>query len=240
MTPGDPRGGGFADTRWTLVLRSQGGSPEAQSALSDLCAAYYEPVRVFIQRSGYEAESARDLTHQFFARVLERQNLSANPDRGRFRSYLFGAVKHFLFDQSDQERALKRGGGAVMVPLDASTDTSPGIELPDPSALTPDRAFDRRWALTVLDRALGRVGSELAEAGKSAFFETLKPWLIGDSNGVSQAEIGKVFGISEGAVKVAIHRLRQKFREAVKAEIAQTVETSAEIKEELNYLLSVV
>jgi RNA polymerase sigma-70 factor (ECF subfamily) len=230
----------FAETRWTLVLRSQGDSVEARAALSELCESYYEPVRVFIERSGGEGDSVRDLTHEFFAGVLTKQNLRASPHRGRFRSYLLGAVKHFLADQRDRALALKRGGGVVPVPLDAGTETSAGIEIADPSAATPDREFDRRWALTVVDRALSRVAAECAEAGKSDAFDTLKPWLTGDVAGTSQAAAAGNLGISEGAVKVAIHRMRQKFRDAVKAEIAQTVESEAEIRDELNYLLSVL
>jgi RNA polymerase sigma-70 factor (ECF subfamily) len=230
----------FAETRWTLVLRSQGDSPEARAALGELCESYYEPVRAFIERSGGAGDSVRDLTHEFFAGVLANQNLRASPHRGRFRSYLLGAVKHFLSDQRDRALALKRGGGVVHVPLDTGTETAAEVDIPDPSAATPDREFDRRWALTVVDRSLARVASEFAASAKSAVFETLKPWLTGDVAGTSQAAAAAALGISEGAVKVAIHRLREKFREAVRAEIAQTVESDADIKSELNYLLSVL
>jgi DNA-directed RNA polymerase specialized sigma24 family protein len=230
----------FTETRWTLVLRSQGDSPEARSALSELCESYYEPVRVFIERSGCDSHAVRDLTHEFFAHVLANQNLRASPHRGRFRAYLLGAVKHFLSDQRDRERALKRGGGLVPVSLDAGTETSPGLEIADPSSSSPDYEYDRRWALTVVDRSILRVAGEFAAAGKTATFEALKPWLTGDLAGTSQSAAAGVLGISDGAVKVAIHRLRERFREAVRSEIAQTVESAADIKVELNYLLSVL
>jgi RNA polymerase sigma-70 factor (ECF subfamily) len=229
----------FSETRWTLVLRSQGDTAEGRAALSELCESYYEPVHAFIQRSGCEGHAVRDLTHEFFAAVLENRNLRASPHRGRFRSYLLGAVKHFLSDQRDRALALKRGGGIVPLPLDADTATSIGMELADPQAVTPDREFDRRWALTIVDRSLARVAGEFAAGEKSAHFEALKPWLTADGNG-SQSAAAEALGMSEGALRVAIHRLRQKFREIVRSEIAQTVDSSDDIKDELNYLLSVL
>jgi DNA-directed RNA polymerase specialized sigma24 family protein len=223
-----------------LVLRSQGHTSEARAALSDLCAAYYDPVLAFIRGCGHTPDSARDLAHGFFARILAGDALRPDPQRGRFRSYLLGAVKHFLSDRCDHDAAAKRGGGFQPVALDSPSETSPGLELPDPNSLPPDRAFDRRWALTVLDRALASISADHAAAGKEALFHALKPWLTGDTDGRSQADTGKLLGISEGAVKVAIHRLRQKFREAVKSEIAQTVTSDDDVRDELRYLLSVV
>ena len=231
----------FAETRWTLVLRSQGESTEARNALSDLCGAYYEPVIAFIRRAGWDADSARDLAHEFFERLLERRNLHADPGRGRFRSYLAGAVKHFLADRHDRGSAQKRGGGIALVSLDAAvTDTGAALPIADHTSPDPQREFDRRWALTVLDRALSKVAADFAANGKHHLFHFLKPWLTGDSQSLSHAESGLVLGISEGAAKVAVHRLRQKFRDAVKTEISQTVHREDEVQEELEYLLSVV
>jgi RNA polymerase sigma factor (sigma-70 family) len=242
-TPSDstptPPDGSFRTTRWTQVLASRGPSPEAQAALSDLCAAYYAPVVAFLHRSGRDEDAARELAHAFFARVLERQSLGgADPARGRFRSYLLGALKHFLADQRDRALTAKRGGGAAHEPLAAGTDTSPGFDAPDPKAPEAEREFDRKWALTVLDRALTALAHEHAAACESARFETLKPWLTGDSEQLSQADAARALGINEGAVKVAVHRLRKRFREAVKAEIAATLNSAGDVEDEFRHLLA--
>lgn len=230
----------FVTTQWTRVLAARGDSPEAQAALGDLCAAYYAPVLAFLRRGGRDEDAARDLTQEFFGRLLARRGLdTVEPGRGRFRSFLLGAVKHFLADQSDRSRALKRGHGQEHVPLDAhpSGDTTVSLQIPDPAAPVPDTFFDRQWALTILDRALAALAAEHQVAGKGPQFETLKPWLTGDAENLSQAEAAGRLDMNEGAVKVAIHRLRKRFRELVKAEIAQTVDESADVQTELNYLL---
>jgi len=225
----------FQTTHWTLVRQSRGDDTEAKQALSNLCAAYYAPVVAFIARSGFEEGRARDLAHDFFARVLSAsQTLKADAERGRFRSYLLGAVRHFVCDTLDRERAQKRGGGAE---VQAITET--GLTLPDANATAPDRAFDRQWALTMLDRVLRQLADEFEAAGKAEHFDQLKPWLTGDDGSVTQAEIGQRLGMNEGAVKVAIHRLRKRFREMVKAEVAQTVGES-EVREELDYLVAIL
>jgi RNA polymerase sigma-70 factor (ECF subfamily) len=218
-------------------MQARGNSPEARSALSDLCDAYYQPVFVFIRHHAADPESARDLTQEFFSRLLSRQSLDhLEPGRGRFRSYLLGAVKNFLADMHDREHRLKRGAGVPAQSLDAGTDTSPGIELPSAESRSPDREFDRKWALTVLDRALTRLAEEHAASGKSDHFEALKSWLTGESERNSQAEAAKQLGMSENAVKVAIHRLRQKFRSMIKEEVGQTLGDPAQTKAELQCL----
>jgi RNA polymerase sigma-70 factor (ECF subfamily) len=228
----------FAPTHWTLVLRARGDSPEARAALSDLCGAYYGPVLAFIRRSGHDEESARDLAQEFFARLLERPSIdTVDPKRGRFRSFLLGAVKHFLADMHEHAHRLKRGGGRPHEPIDAGTDTSPGFELADPTAPSPEREFERKWALTLLDRALALVAEEYETAGKSEYFETLKPWLTGDIEDLAQTEAARRLNLTEGAVKVAIHRLRRQFRQHIKNEIAQTVRDRAQVDEELHHLL---
>ncbi len=227
----------FAATRWTLVARASGGDATAQAALSELCAAYYAPVNAFLRSEGRSEDAARELAHEFFARVLAGGTLDgADSARGRFRSYLLGALKHFLGHQRDRERAEKRGSGIAPEPLDSATAAG----LPLPSACDDDRVFDRQWALTLIARALETVGNELREAGKEAQFDTLKPWLTGESASLSQADAAKQLGLSESATKVAIHRLRQRFRQAVKAEIAQTVRVASEIDDELSHLLAVL
>lgn len=231
----------FATTQWTRVLAAKGESSEAQAALSDLCAAYYAPVFAFIRRDARDEDAARDLTQEFFARLLARHGFATvEPDRGSFRSFLLGAVKHFLADMRDHARAAKRGGGQTPLPLAPGTDTSPGLDPPDPSAPEPERLFDRQWAFTLLERALAALASEHAATGKAAQFAVLKPWLTGDMASLSQAVAAARLGMNEGAVKVAVHRLRRRFRELVKREIAQTTSDPSQIQEELRYLVEVL
>lgn len=224
----------FHTTRWTLVQQSRGDDTASKLALSDLCAAYYAPVVAFITRSGFEESAARDLAHDFFTRWLS-QNQMLKPERenGRFRSYLLGAVKHFVSDALDQQRAQKRGGGADIVHL-----TETGSALPEDAALTPDRAFDRQWALTVLERVIARLAAEFDAAGKAAHFTALKPWLTGDEGETTQAQIAYELGMNEGALKVAIHRLRKRFRDLIKSEVAHTVGSEVEARDELTHLLA--
>jgi DNA-directed RNA polymerase specialized sigma24 family protein len=240
----------FVTTQWTRVLEARGDSPEAQAALGDLCAAYYAPVLAFIRRGARDEDAARDLAQEFFARLLARRSLeTVERGRGRFRSFLLGAVKHFLADQFDRSRAAKRGGGQTPLSLDAHAgDTTHGgsemnfapMQFADPAATVSDAFFDRQWALTILDLALAALAAEHHAAGKAAQFETLKPWLTGDSENLSQADAARQLDMNEGALKVAIHRLRKRFRELVKGEIAQTVGNGMDVQAELNYLLEVL
>lgn len=222
------------------MLRARGESVESQAALSELCAAYYQPVQWFLRREGRDEDAARELAHDFFARVLAGGGFDgADPERGRFRSYLLGALKHFLADQRASARRLKRGGGITLESLDGpvGTDTSPGFQLADPAVTSHDAGFDREWALTVMDRALSELQREFSGAGKSDEFETVKPWLIGDAGTRSQADAARQLGMSEGALKVMIHRLRKRFRTVVRTEIAQTLHDPALVEEELRHLI---
>jgi len=231
----------FVTTQWTQVLATRGDSPEARQALSDLCAAYYTPVSVMIRRAVPSEEVARDLTQEFFARLLSRAGLGqVDQERGRFRFFVLGAVKHFLADVHDEQCCLKRGGGRVLLSLDTGTDSSPGVEVADTTTPSPDLEFDREWAVTLLARALDRLGREQTEAGKGEQFPALKPWLTGDKQEVSLAVLAAEVGMSEGALRVALHRLRKRFRELVRAEIAGTVGDSAHVREEMSYLLEVL
>src|SRR5438105_9267328 len=145
----------FVTTQWTRVLQARGDSPEARAALSDLCAAYYAPVFAFVRRNAPDEETARDLSQEFFTRLLERQGIhTVEPGYGRFRSYLLGAVKHFLADMRQRAHRLKRGAGQSQESIESGTDTSPGLQIPDANSPDPEREFDRKWALTLLDRAL--------------------------------------------------------------------------------------
>ena len=223
------------------MLATRGDSPEARQALSDLCAAYYTPVFVLIRRATSSEEVARDLTQEFFARLLARAGLGqVDPERGRFRFFLLGAVKNFLADVQDEQGRLKRGRGQVPISLDAGTDSSPGLEVADASLPSPDLEFDREWAVTLLARALDRIGREQAGAGKGEQFPALKPWLTGDKQDVSLADVAARLGTREGALRVALHRLRKRFRELVKEEIAGTVGDAAHVREEMGYLLEVL
>jgi RNA polymerase sigma factor (sigma-70 family) len=233
----------FAPTRWTLILRARGQSPAAQAALGELCEAYYAPVLAFIRSAGRDEDSARDLTQEFFAGLLAGHGLDkVDPGRGRFRSYLLGAVKHFLADQRDRTCAAKRGGGDPGVSIEAGlhADTTAQLQIPDPTSPAPDTIFDREWAQTVVARSLHLLAAEFSIGGKGELFEALKPWLLGQLESLSQAEVARQLGWTEGAVKVAIHRLRRRFRELIRAEIAHTVPEPDQVQDELKYLLEVL
>ncbi len=232
----------FHTTRWTLVLRSRGEAPESRAALSDLCGAYWTPVFRFLRREGRNEDESRELAQAFFTRLLAGGGIEkADPEKGRFRSYLLGALKHFLAETRRNEGRQKRGGGAVIESIEsAGTETSPGLQILDPAAAIPDAYFDREWALAVMDRALKTVQASFDESGKVKQFETLKPWLIGDTENLSQTAAAAELGMTTGALKVSIHRLRKGFRDAIQAEIAQTVTTPAEIAAELRYLIEVL
>ena len=241
LTPSNAPAESFAPTRWTLVLRARGESPEAQAALSTLCEAYWQPVFRFLRREGRDDDTARELTQEFFARLLARRGLDTiEPGHGRFRSFLLGAVKHFLADLRDRANAAKRGGGVTLLPLEPSAETSAEISIADGAAEVPDMFFDREWALALVSRALGAQAAEAAREGKQAQFDALKPWLLGEVTGRSQADCARQLGLSEGAVKVAIHRLRKRFRDLVKAEITQTVDDATQVAEEMRYLVEVL
>jgi RNA polymerase sigma-70 factor (ECF subfamily) len=230
----------FSATRWTLVQRSCGADPEARLALSDLCGAYYAPVVAFLRRDGRPEDAARELAHAFFARLLEGGAINgADPGRGRFRNYLLGALKNFACAERERACAAKRGGDRDAVSLDDEHgETAAGLQIADPQAESPDTAFDRQWALTVLARALDVLEKEMAASGKAEQFTVLKPWLTGDAQNVRQADAAAALGMSENSVKVAIHRLRKRFREAVKEEIAHTVGDPAQVQEEMDSLIA--
>lgn len=229
----------FHTTRWTMVMRSKGEAPEARAALGDLCEAYWMPVFRFLKREGRNDDDSRELTQEFVSRLLAGTTLKkADPGKGRFRSYLLGALKHFLADRRRAEGRQKRGGDRVVESLESSgSETSPGLSIADPGVEASDAYFDRHWALAVMERGLDAARESFRESGKENQFELLKPWLIGDVDGLSQSDVAAELGMSAGAVKVAVHRLRQKFGEAIRREIAETVDTEDEIAGELRYLI---
>lgn len=235
---------GFVTTQWTRVLQARGDSDEARTALSDLCAAYYAPVFSFIRREQDE-ENARDLTQEFFATLLRRDGIAKiERARGRFRSYLLGAVKHFLADQRDRKAAAKRAPEETPVASsqkhsDTTFTTDAEARIADPKGTTPDIEFDRKWAIALLDRALEALQKEHETDGKHLHFQTLKPWLTGDIEELRQSTAATALQMSEAAVKVAIHRLRRRFRDHVKLQIAATLPEPdpALVADEMGYLL---
>ena len=224
------------------MLRSRGDAPEARTALGELCEVYWAPVFRFLRSEGRTDDDSRELAQEFFARLLTRGGFDgADPAKGRFRSYLLGALKHFLAERRRNEGREKRGGGAVVESLDATAhDTAPGLQIADTSAAMDDKHFDREWAIAIMDRSLKAVQADFEKAGKSAHFEALKPWLVGDTDQLSQADAATLLGVSTGAVKVMIHRLRKTVRTAVESQIADTVPTTEDIAEELRYLVEVL
>jgi RNA polymerase sigma factor (sigma-70 family) len=230
----------FATTHWSIVLEAQGQSPAAQQALEKLCRTYWRPVFGFIRRQGAGPEEAEDLTQGFFALLLERRDLeTVRREKGRLRSYLLVSLKHFLTNERYRARAIKRGEGRRLVPLDALGDRE-GTEVAPADTLSADQIYERRWALTVLDEVLARLGSEYREAGNAALFDQLKKLLTDEPNRLSQAEIAAEFGMTENAVKQAFYRLRQRYRELLHDEIAHTVIAPGDVEDELRHLVGVL
>lgn len=227
----------FATTRWSLVAAAQDpAAPESRQALADLCAAYWYPVYAYVRRRGHDHHRAQDLTQAFFARLLEKNDLAdADRTRGRFRSFLLTACQHFLANQHDYAKAKKRGGGRSHVALDfADADYRYAREPAHDD--TPERLFDRRWALDLLDRALTELRGEYEESGRGKLFEALKGTLTGGSE--AYAELAESLDMSEGAVKVAVHRLRQRYRDRLRAAIAETVEKPEDVDDEVRDLFA--
>lgn len=229
----------FTTTQWTVVLAAgQAGTPGAAEALARLCEAYWYPLYAHCRRLGHCPEDAQDLTQEFFRRLIEQEWLAdVAREKGRFRSFLLAALRHFLANERERGRAKKRGGDAIITHLDtASAETRFLREPADPASA--DRLFDRQWALTLLDRVLDRLRVEQQRAGKLGQFDALKPALLGDKAAGGYTELGATLGLSEGAVKVAVHRLRQRYRELLREEVATTVATTADVEDELQSLFA--
>jgi RNA polymerase sigma-70 factor (ECF subfamily) len=231
----------FATTRWSLVAAAgQGAAPEAQEALAVLCQAYWYPLYAYARRHLPSAHDAQDLTQAFFAELLEKHYLeAADPRRGKFRSFLLTAFKHFLSKQRERDAAQKRGGGRPTLSLDFHGAES-RYRLEPADQTTPEMVYERRWALAILEQALCRLRQELANANKEKLFERLKGVLEGDGPQDSHALIGAELGMSEQAVKVAVHRLRRRYRELLRAEVAQTVAGPEQVDDELRDLFAAV
>lgn len=231
-----PEGEAFATTLWTVVLSARQGA-DSGSAMAQLCRAYWGPLYGYVRRAGFSPHDAEDLTQEFFARFLSK-NYLADVDRqkGSFRSFLLACLKHFLANEWKRARRIKRGGGLPAVPLDAETAESRYLAEPA-SDLPPDRYFDRRWALAVLERVLDRLRQEHAAAGKSDTFDRLKPFLTAEDTPPAQARLAAELGTTPAALKMAVSRLRRRYRDLLRAEIAETVATPAELEEEWRHLI---
>jgi RNA polymerase sigma factor (sigma-70 family) len=227
----------FVTTQWSVVLAAGGRDTDcARTALEQLCRDYWMPLYGYVRRVGHSREEAEDLTQGFFARLLERKMVSrADPARGRFRSFLLGSLKHFLAHEWEKARALKRGGHARRIPLAFDTAETGCAQPIDPGD-SPDRAYDRQWALTLLDVVLTRLRKEYADSGRAPLFLALKETLSGDRGDLSHRDLGVRLGLSQGAIKVAAHRLRRRYRELLRNEIARTLDGAESVEEELRHL----
>jgi RNA polymerase sigma factor (sigma-70 family) len=230
----------FATTHWSIVLTAQGRSPAADEALEKLCRVYWWPLYGFVRRNGYTPEEAQDLTQAFFARLLERRDLeTVSPQKGRLRSYLLASVKNFLSKARDRELTIKRGEGRPLISLEdlvarERADREPAHKL------SADRIYERRWALTLLEQVLARLGAEYEAAGKLPLFDRLKELLAGEPGHPSQAKIAAEMQMTENAVKQAFHRMRHRYRQLLQEEIAQTVAARDEIEDELRHFIAVL
>ncbi len=229
----------FQTTRWSVVLAAQRASDttRAREALATLCRDYWYPLYAFVRRRGYPPHDAQDLTQEFFASLLEAKATAADPRRGRFRSYLLGALKHFLANDWNRQQAQKRGGGQRLVEWDA-LDPEARYAMEPADQTDADLLFDKRWALDLLDRAMKRLRAEFAAKNDEAVFDALKDTLTGAEP--PREELARRLGMTEGALKVAIHRLRQRYREVLRSEIAETVDSPADVDDEMRHLAAVL
>jgi RNA polymerase sigma factor (sigma-70 family) len=230
----------FATTHWSVVLTAQGGSPAAEAALEKLCRTYWWPLYGFVRRQGAGSEEAKDLIQGFFALLLERRDLDAvRKEKGRLRSYLLTSLKHFLTNERQRAMAIKRGEGQRLIPLEELREREgAGFEPSDTS--TADQIYERRWALTLLEQVLTRLGDEYRAAGNVRLFDRLQKSLTDESDHPSQAAIAHQLGMTENAVKQAFHRFRQRYRQLLREEIANTVIVPGDIEDELRHLIAVL
>ena len=232
------RGDVFATTRWTVVLAAGGKvSPSADVALEELCRTYWYPLYAYVRHRGHSPEDAEDLTQAFFAKFLAKNYLAGlDSNRGRFRAFLLASLKHFLANEWDRSRRQKRGGGATLLSLDyRGADTRYQIDPPD--HLSPDKLFDRAWALTLLEKVITRLREETKAEGRAGRFEQLKIYLTVGTNNIPYAEAAAALAMSEGTVRVTVHRMRRRYRELLQQEIVQTLADPAQAEEEMRALM---
>jgi RNA polymerase sigma-70 factor (ECF subfamily) len=232
----------FATTHWSVVLTAQdAASPDALTALDKLCRAYWFPLYAYVRREGYGPNDAMDLTQGFFARLLEKNYLDrVDRQKGKFRSFLLASLRHYLSDERDRANAAKRGGGQTFISLDDHTQAEERYKLELADGASPDRIFDRRWAYTLLETAQRRLRGEYAVANKTELHDALAHTETKPRADETYAELAKRWGMTEAAVKSAAHRLRQRYHELVREEVAQTVSSPSELDEEIRYLISVI
>jgi RNA polymerase sigma-70 factor (ECF subfamily) len=237
----DARAPTFSTTHWSVVLAAgDTKSPGSKEALERLCGAYWYPIYAYVRRKGYRPEDAQDLTQEFFSRLVSRNYLSvADRNRGKFRSFLLGSLEHFLAREWTKAHAKKRGGGRPVLSLDATDAENRYLREPA-DELSPDRIFDRRWATALLDQAMSRLREECVAGQRGELFARVEGHLAGEKRDASYADIALELNMSEGAVKVAVHRLRRRYGELVRAEIEHTVASREEADEELQYLFRVL
>lgn len=228
-------------TQWSLVLAARSASEgEARAALERLCSIYWQPLYSFVRHRGWDPEEARDLTQAYFAELLAKDFLAdVDAAKGRFRSFLFASMRNFLAHQRDRAATLKRGGGATTLSLDLE-GAEASYALQAGAAMTPEEVFERRWAMTVLARAMGRLREEQTAAGKAQQFGALRPYLTSIEPQVPYREVAAGLGMTEGAVKVAVHRMRRRFGQCLRRELEETVATPGDIDDELRHLLAVL
>ena len=233
-------GAAFATTHWSVVLQAQAESPAAKEALEKLCRTYWRPIFAFLRRQGIGTTEAEDITQGFFAELLERRSLDAvRKEKGRLRSFLLGGLKYFLANEQRRAMAIKRGKGQRLIPLEEFRgDDRIDIEPADP--MTAEMIYERRWALTVLERVLGRLKNEYFAANNAALFDSLKQLLPDEPGSPSQAEIAARLGMTENAVRQAFYRFRQRYQSLLREEIANTVATPGDIEDELRHLITVL
>jgi RNA polymerase sigma factor (sigma-70 family) len=232
------RAAAFSTTHWSVVLKAQGESPAAREALEELCRIYWRPVYSFVRRHGTGSEEAKDITQGFFALLLERKDFqSVRQEKGRLRSFILASLKHFMANERRDAAAIKRGGGKTLIPLD-EIEADDFSEFDFSETVNADLLYDRRWAVTVLDRVFARLREESQKSANAPLLEKLNTLLSDEPDRPSQGEIAHEFGMTENAVKQAFHRLRQRYRKLLHEEVAHTVATPAEIEDELRYLIA--
>ena len=238
---GLPRSPVFVTTHWSVVLTAGGSDTTgARDALAKLCQTYWYPLYAYVRRRNFSPPDAEDLTQEFFARFLEHHWVgNADREKGRFRTFLLSAMNHFLANEWDKARAQKRGGGAPLLPLQFDTAETRYVREPADN-VTPEQHFERRWAMTLLETVVNRLQSEYERDGKAELFAALNPCLVGDRTSQPYETLAKKLGVSEGAVKSAVHRLRQRYRQLLRDEIAHTVAAPGEVEEELRHLIAVL
>jgi RNA polymerase sigma-70 factor (ECF subfamily) len=238
-TPALDKAESFTATHWSVVLTAgQTSSPQAADALEKLCRTYWYPLYAHIRRRGHAPHDAQDLTQEFFARLLARNYLgTVGREKGKFRSFLLAALNHFMADERDRAMTAKRGGGKALISLD-DDDAETRYQAEMASPLSPDRIFEKRWAMTLLEQAFGKLRAESLAAEKGERFDRLSVFLQDGTDPGDYTQVGRELGMAANSVAAAVHRLRQRYRELVRAEIANTVASPEEVQEEMRHLFA--